>query len=597
MRAWMVGLTLLVAAGCGDSGGPETTALTTTLWEPIEISVPVAVDDNPFDDQDTTVDAEIISPTGETTVVDGFAYRAYSRELIGGYEHRLPSSAVEWRIRFTPTAEGRWQFRWRAHGPSAQVGEWSSVDVGAAAAGEHGFVRRSTDDRRYLKLDDGSSFFPLGENMCWYDGRGTFAYDEWLARLVARGGNYIRLWMPSWAFGLEWTSRDGTGTLTGSTLGNYEARLDRAWQLDYVLELARRHHVYVMLAIQNHGPFSLSSNSEWADNPYNAANGGPLAAPRELFTDPEAKELFKRRLRYLVARWGYASNLMAWELWNEVDLADQPALADLTAWHTEMATVIRSHDPYRHLITTSTSQGDALDPSSPFGALWALEAIDFSQIHFYSFGGVAADFTQVFPRAYNRLRRYDKPVLVGEAGVDFRGPAETIAADPHGEGFHDLLWAAPFAQTFGSGMSWWWDNVVDPLDLYPHFTPLAQLVAGVDFPREGFIATSTIAMSADGHTLRLFTLRGRTTILGWLKNSLDLWHSPDPAVITGAVVSLDDLLAADWHGSWLDTRDGTTRALALAADGTAATFVAPDFRHDIAFRLERSSVVAPAAGG
>ena len=40
--------------------------------------------------------------------------------------------------------------------------------------------------------------------------------------------------------------------------------------------------------------------------------------PAAFFTDPEAKALFKQRLRYLVARYGAYRNLLAWELFNEV---------------------------------------------------------------------------------------------------------------------------------------------------------------------------------------------------------------------------------------------------------------------------------------
>jgi hypothetical protein len=77
--------------------------------------------------------------------------------------------------------------------------------------------------------------------------------------------NYVRLWMPSWAFGIEWLRRDGETVV--SSLGDYRDRLDRAWQLDHVLEAAQAHGIYVMLTLQNHGPFSLEANSQWEDEP------------------------------------------------------------------------------------------------------------------------------------------------------------------------------------------------------------------------------------------------------------------------------------------------------------------------------------------
>ena len=43
-----------------------------------------------------------------------------------------------------------------------------------------GFLRVSRRDPRQLAYDDGSSYFAVGENLSWYDARGTYAYDAWL---------------------------------------------------------------------------------------------------------------------------------------------------------------------------------------------------------------------------------------------------------------------------------------------------------------------------------------------------------------------------------------------------------------------------------
>jgi hypothetical protein len=340
-----------------------------------------------------------------------------------------------------------------------------------------------------------------------------------------------------------------------------------------------------MLSIQYHGAFSLESNSDWADNPYNAANGGPLATPRELFTNPEAIELFKRRLRYIVGRWGYATNVMTWELWNEVDLVEQPAPSDLLEWHRDMARELRALDPYDRLISTSTSLGDALTPSAPFNALWELEEIDYTQSHYYSFGGAPADFTQLFPRITRRLLRYEKPVFISEAGVDFRGPAETIENDPDADGFHDILWAAVFSEALGSGMSWWWDNVVDPTNLYFHFGPLAAFVRGVDFPGQNFVATSTDLTAPDGRPLRAFQLRGDSVVLVWLKNRQHQWTSPDPAPIDGATLSLDGLADGAWQATWFDTRSPAAMSTPTNVVGGHLTLEVPNFARDTALRL------------
>ncbi|MCX8071842.1 MAG: DUF5060 domain-containing protein [Candidatus Binatia bacterium] len=577
---------IAVAGGCGGSGDAEPAVDHATQGEPFEVTLDRAVvEPNPFDPRQVQIDGEFLSPRGQRFTIPAFVWQAFERALVGGFERLTPASELQWKVRFTPTESGTWRWRWRLHSlQGSNSSEWRDLEV-APAPVFHGFVRPSPRDTRYLEFDDGNAFVPIGENMCWYDGRGTFAYEEWISRLAAHGGNFIRIWMPSWAFGLEWIERGADGAVVHSSLGNYTRRLDRAWQLDSVVELARRHGIQIMLSIQNHGPFSLTNNSEWADCPYNAANGGPLTHPSELFTKPEAIRLFKQRLRYIVGRWGYATNIMTWELWNEVDLVDQPGSDALVSWHREMAAELRSLDPYARMISTSTSLSDVLAPSATFSALWALDTIDYTQAHYYSFG-VPTDFTRVFPAIFRRLARYQKPVFISEAGVDFRGPAETIEQDPNADGFHDLLWAALFSGTLGIGMTWWWDNVVHPLDLYFHFRPLATLVRGVDFPGEGFRIRSESAVAPDGRPLQAFLLVGRSTVLAWVRNARHHYAAPDPAEIRDARLRLADPANGRWSAQWIDTRTATiVREDALEATSNGVEFTVPSFARDIALRM------------
>ena len=574
--------------GCGDDDGVAGPAVSATQWEPFEAALDRAVTEaNPFDPATIAIDGEFRGPSGEVLTIPAFVTRPYARSLVGGFEKLKPAGALEWRVRFSPPAPGRWTWRWRIRTPGAgEATAWQALTVAPAVAGSHGWVRRSPRDSRYLEHDDGTPFFAVGENVCWYDGRGTFAYDAWLARLTAEGVNYIRLWMPSWAFGLEWVTGAEDGPVAGSSLGDYATRLDRAWQLDYVIELARRHGIQVMLSIQNHGAFSLTNNSEWADSPYNAVNGGPLARPREFFTDAEARRLFRQRLRYVVARWGYATNIMTWELWNEVDLVEQPEGTALVDWHREMGRELRALDPYDRLISTSLGFGDGLALGPLVKALWELEEIDYTQGHFYSFG-IPADFTEVLARQVRKLARYGKPVLIAEAGVDFRGPAETIAADPEGDGFHDILWTGVMSGTFGTGMSWWWDNVVDPLDQYFHFGPVAEFVRGIDFPGQGFAVTRADTTAPDGRPLRVFALRGRSVTLAWVKNMRHQWSAPDATAVTGATTVFDGVGDGRWRATWFDTRGrGTTEVTGVVATAGEIRLAVPEFARDIAVRIE-----------
>ncbi len=599
--ALLAALVLGLAAPSCEVAGVHVLALAPTaearVWERFETVGFVWPDvANPCDPAAVSVVGEFEGPGGETLVRPAFVYRPYRRSLVGGFEKLAPTQRTYWKVRMTPTVPGTWRWRWVATLPSGtDATEWRTVEVAPPAAGRHGFLRRSPADDRYLRFDDGAPYFAIGENLAWYDGRGTHAYDDWFAKLAAQGVNFVRLWMPSWAFGLEWIRRDGGGALVSTSLGNYTDRLDRAWQLDHVLEAAERHGIYVMLCLQNHGPFSLDANSEWADNPYNRANGGPLAHPAEFFTDAAARDLFRRRLRYVVARWGHSPNVLSFELWNEVDLAEQPPGSALLDWHTEMAQELRSLDPYDHLISTSTAF-----PISQ--ALWLLPALDLTNLHFYAwyegFGApFASDFSALAPIFLAR-RAPGRPGLLAEIGVHAAGPGETTAVDPDAIGFHDGLWGGLFGEGFGTGMTWWWDNVIDPGDLYFHFGPVAEVTRGVAFDREGFVAGGASA-SAPGKALRGLALRGPTDTLAGVKNVAHQWYpagSAHPETISGGTLQLTGLSDGAWWVRWIDAYGaGELASEEVVVSGGNAQLAVPDFSRDVALRMERTDVDPPAA--
>lgn len=588
---------ILLAATLPAPGCPPSDL---AVYGTFERTLPLSLGaENPFDPGEVRVDAEFREPGGRILRTPAFVYQAYDRVLLAdGGESRFPVGEPEWRVRFTPTRAGLWRWRWireTAAGreashpdrPRAWDTFWVRSDREPAGPG---FVRRAPGDHRYLAFDDGTAFVPIGENLAWADARRTRAYEDWIPKLAASGASYVRLWMPSWDMGLVYPP---------ATLEDWSARLDRAWQLDRVIELAREHGLYVMLSVQNHGPFALGGffGSGWDANPFNAANGGPLGAPRELFSDERAREIFRRYLRYVVARWGHSPHVLAWELWNEVDLTDQPEPIDpVVDWHREMAGVLRDLDPNRHLITTSTSDENmtffAWLGTLPietyelaYAPVWELPEIDFVQLHSYQVSGwtIRAPVARTLTSLISRMAAFGKPVLLAEAGIDFRGPAETLAEDPGGEGFHDLVWAGLFAGGLGSGMSWWWDEVVDPQDWYFHFEPLAALVSGVDFPGEGFRrSVEPVENAAD---VDAYVLSGTSTVLAWLKNAAHQYYAPDPSEVAGARLALPLPSGEALSGHWIDPWTGAI--LAPVSVRGSSTLEVPAFRRDVALRLER----------
>jgi len=536
---------------------------------------------NPFDPAEIDVTGVFVGPDGREQRAIGFWYQDYERVLVGGVETLTPVGAPHFRVRFRPDQIGAWRWWWEVR----TSGGFATSEVRklrVRPSKRHGFLRVSSHDPRHLAFDDGTSYFAVGENLGWYDARGSFAYDAWLAALDAQEANFVRLWMPSWAMGIEWND-------TG--LGDYTGRLDRAWQLDHVLAEAERRGFQVLLALQNHGAFSTETNSEWAGNPYNAANGGPIAEPGAFFSDPEAKEFFQRRLRYIVARFGHSTALLAWELWNEADLVDGYFEAPSAAWHAEMAELLRGLDPHDHLVTTSFAS------AVQDNAVWSQGGLDFTQAHFYSTFEQNGRPTTLFPNiasilsVISNLRRAlsPLPLLFAELGVDARGPAETRAADPEGIGIHDGLWAGVMSGGFGTAMTWWWDNLIDvePERYYPMFGAVARFVRGVAFDREGF-ETFQRATSAGGRPLIAYGLRGPGRVLLWLKDDAFQWNTPASVEIAGTALVVNRVGQGAWCGRWYDPWAGSWREeIEVVAMAGRFELAVPAFERDVAASLER----------
>ncbi|HEY8518392.1 MAG TPA: DUF5060 domain-containing protein [Candidatus Binatia bacterium] len=558
---------LVLAVVCG---APASDAAPPTVqrWARFEASwVPPVPPTNPFDPDEIDVRAEFVSPGGKLFEVLGFWYQDYERELRpNGNERLTPVGEPHFRVRFTPTRPGRWRWRWVVRqGGATTTTPFEILQVKPAKG--RGFLRISRRDRRHLAFDDRSPYFAVGENTGWYDSRGTFAYDDWFARLAEQGANFARIWMAPWSFGLEWND---------TPLGDYTNRLGRAWQLDHVLEEAERRGIYVMVSLINHGAFATLFNGNWASNPYNAANGGPLATADEFFTDPTARKLFERRLRYVVARWGWSTHVHSWELWNEVDLTDGYRSPAITQWHADMAALLRALDPYDHLVTSS----HALYWNDR--NVWLDGGLDFTQIHFYAdqFPPFANIGQTVTTWTRERMGVTGKPVLFAEIGVDARGAPQTREADPEGIGIHDALWAGVVSGGIGTGMTWWWDNLIaqEPDRYYPMFGAVARFVEGLRWDRERF-APATATVQSQSRPVVAYGLRGRTRLLLWIKDDAFQWNAPQAVEIGDATLQVEGRWCGQWYdtwtGAWLDT---------VKLNGTVPV---PPFSRDIALLAGR----------
>ncbi len=428
-------------------------------WAMVEFRLTgVPASANNFDPELIAVNAAFTSPSGTNAFVPAFWYQAYSRSLSGGSETLTAVGAPEWRLRFTPVETGAHSLSVTVltNGQPAGQPATTNFTVAPSAAGARGFVRVSPN-RRYFVTDDAAPLPLIGENVCWHHSGGTYDYDTWFGAMAAAGENFTRLWMCPWAFGLETAS---------NSLTRYA--LKPAWQLDYVFALAEQKGIYLDLCLEYHGMFETDpdywgGNNAWLQNPYNFANGGPCVNQNAFFTNATAKVIYQKRLRYLIARYGYSTRLLNWEFFNEINnVYAHLVRTDVAAWHAEMGAWLHARDPWRHLVTTSTD--DHAD-------IWNSPQMDFTTFHSYGLSGPANGLA-AGARSY--ATRYDKPVLIEEFGMDWRGWER--ADDPWFRGLRQALWSGLLSGSAGTAMSWWWESL-HAENLYPLYAAASRFTA------------------------------------------------------------------------------------------------------------------------
>jgi hypothetical protein len=398
--------------------------------------------------------------------IPGFYYRLYTPS--GSNPETYPTAgAISWKARFAPSQLGSYTCDIKVKDVDGTATSTTAGSFTCQESGKKGFIKVDPNNDEFLKYDNGDTCLNIGQNIGWNIG-GIYGWNNYLVKLHNAGANWVRLWSCHYGsdmgVALEWKIGIwGTNYFQGAGKPSLQTSL----RMDRYVEIAEQNGIAIQFALQHHGQVSTDTDSDWASNPYNSANsGGFLSDPCKYFTDPGAIKLTKNKYRYIVARWGYSPAIYAWELFNEVQWTNgwKKEPANVVAWHNTMASYIRSIDAFKHPVTTSSH-------SSGFENLWNLPDINLVQHHYYG-----NDTIRTFEQTALSLADFNKPVLMAEFGLG-GNPEGTTQPEPYatqlkeGLEMHNGIWAAFFAKS--SGHLWWWDNYIDPCNLYGVYTPLS----------------------------------------------------------------------------------------------------------------------------
>ncbi len=427
-------------------------------FHPFEFTVDLsATYDNPFDPDDIALDATFITPSGGKMKLPGFFYQGFKAEYEDDLELLSLDGEPTWKVRFAPTEIGSYSATVSVQDRSGTViSEEKRFEC--VESDSRGFLRISEPPEpgapRYFEFDNGDPLFLIGHNMPTYSAR----VEEYFSKMEAGGENYNRFWMYRTALGLEW----------GQPVGTY--RLVEARNMDRAIEAAARHGIYLMLCFDTHQDF----REVWEHNPYSEKQGGPCSKALDFFTNEDARALYKKRLRYITARWTAYPHVLAWEFMNELEgwPGTQENRAAVTDWNVEMGRFLRELDPYKRPISNSlwTTEG--------WPELWNLPEMDFVQSHFYA--NSPKDMAQMVASigAQKRADYPNKLHVFAEYGIMAGGG--TRQNDPSGVHLHNGNWAGFMSGAASVPASWWHESYIDPEGLYRVYRGLANFVADED---------------------------------------------------------------------------------------------------------------------
>lgn len=373
---------------------------------------------NPYLDWELKVSVEFHQTENQLKdTIDAFYYKEYKRiDLTENADFKIPTNGVGYTdeeyqnlglweeqaipfsflARFVPRTSGKWSYRYfiSTNNNVNFQSEWTSFEVLENI--ENPFIEISQSNR-YLSLNK-KPFIPIGCNASWPETKMEFdpqfaklnqyitpsgekafipenyrsgfvaprvyrKYNEQILQMNEAGANWFRIIQFPTATEIEFEQ-----------LGNYTNRLYQASELDRLVELAEQHQFYLQWCMAIHFTFKNKvygiSHWDWDDqegkNVYAYKTAFDLENPVEFFQHPEAKKYYKQRLRYILSRWGYSSQIGLFEILSEINnvgSAENESNSEyeknveiFQQWQDEMAAYIKSHYlGKQHLLTSSYS--------------------------------------------------------------------------------------------------------------------------------------------------------------------------------------------------------------------------------------------------
>lgn len=306
------------------------------------ISVPSYQKLNPYLEWEIRIVTTFTHESGETRQADGFYFVNIDRDTDNDTWINQ-GTAYSFRIRFAPPLTGEWTYKTQIFVQNKLYEESASSKFNVISSSNPGFVTRHKNGQNLALGNADSLFLPVGACLAFPNGS-----DDWILNygvntpfmqhfklhywgnylknvesFARKGGKYMRFIVNPVYSDIEFEK-----------LGDYTDRMPFAYEMDQLLDLCKKYGIYVHFNLRHHTPIYRQSNYEffhwdfepgspkmkanWKDSEtyayYKLAKNGK---PSDLVFDSIAMNYQKQRYRYLIARYGYSTNISCFEILSE----------------------------------------------------------------------------------------------------------------------------------------------------------------------------------------------------------------------------------------------------------------------------------------
>lgn len=306
------------------------------------VNVPSYQKINPYLEWEIRIVTTFKHELGETRQVDGFYFVNIDRDPDNDYWINQ-GTAYSFRVRFAPPLLGKWSYNTQIFVQNKLYKESLTGQFNVVSSTNPGFVGRHKNGQNLAFGSSDSLFFPVGDCLAFPNGEDDWIinygvqtpfmqhfkmhyWTDYLAnveRFAKKGGRYLRFIVNPVYSDVEFEK-----------LGDYTDRMPFAYEMDQLLDLCKKYGIYVHFNLRHHTTIYNQSNygffhwdfepgsprmkSNWRDpEPYAYYKLAKNGKPSDNVNDSIAMNFQKQRYRYLIARYGYSTNISCFEIMSE----------------------------------------------------------------------------------------------------------------------------------------------------------------------------------------------------------------------------------------------------------------------------------------